>query len=238
MRNRNGPLFGLVVLLAAAPACRQPPEPLRGVDENPPVEDIVEETVELTPESARVLLENDWVAVSEVRLAPGARLTLHREGDRVAYAHTDHSLRWMPRDGRPPTRTDFRAGEAGAHPSGALTVENVGTTPARFVLVTRSSQPLPQEPAERAGQEIESDRRELVHGGGFAVYLATLESGGSHPSRAGEARVLYALGPGRLQVGADISLQPGEAHWSPAGGPLRISPGESPARLLVFQLED
>lgn len=245
MRIRGALVIGLVVLTAAA--CRQPPEPPRGVEENPPVEDIVDETVELAPESARVLLENDWVAVSEVRLAPGARLTLHREGDRVAYAHTAYSLRWMPRDGRPPSRTDLRAGEAGAHLSGALTVENVGTNLARFLLVTRSSQPLPQGPAggagqdragqERAGQGSESHRRELFRGGGFAVYLATLAPGASHPSGSGKARVLYALGPGRLQLGADISLRPGEAHWSPAGTPPRINPGESPARFLVFQLE-
>lgn len=207
------------------------------MDEDPPVEDIVEEPVELGPESARVLLENDWVAVTEVRLAPGARLTLHREGDRVAYAHAAHSLQLTPRDGRSPSRVDFRAGEAGAHPSGALTVENAGATPARFVLVTRSSQPLPGPPAGEVGAEPGGDRRELFRGGGFTVHLGTLEPGERRPSRPGVPRVLYVLGPGRLQVAADLSVQPGEAHWSPAGASLLSNPGESPVRFLVFLLE-
>lgn len=223
-------------------ACRQPPEPPRGVDENPPVEDIVEATVEPAPENARVLIENDWVAVTEVRLTPGARLTLHREGDRVLYGHTGGSLRLgSPSQTEPPSEEGFRAGQAIRIPSGSLTVENAGGPEARFVVVTRSSEPPPPQAGAGEGLAGAAGSRELFRDRVVTVHTLTLDAGGSLSVPAAPLEVIRVLGPGVLGV------EPLEtAEWSSSGtgavhlvaGRYRVSnSGAQPVRLAVFRFE-
>lgn len=256
MRTRPSLLLaGLLVVLHLGLhlACRQPPEPPRGVDENPPVEDIVEETVEPAPESARVLVENDWLAVTEVRLAPGARLTLHRDGDRVVYAHTGQSLRFTPRSA--PDRTSvrsFAAGEAGRVPSGALTVENTGPPEARFLTVTRSSQPSPVLAGRGPGLAGAVRSRELFRDRQIAVSALTLEAGASLSVPDAPLEVIQILGPGELRVetegdeteGDETEIETGDSGGpiTTGGGPVRIvagryrvtNPGRQPVRVVVF----
>lgn len=239
-------LAGLLVVLQSGLhlACRQPPEPPRGVDENPPVEDIVAETVEPAPESARVLVENDWLAVTEVRLAPGARLTLHRDGDRVVYAHTGQSLRFTPRSApdRPSVRS-FAAGEVARVPSGALMVENTGPPEARCLTVTRSSQPAPALAGRGPGLAGAARSRELFRDRQIAVSALTLDAGASLSVADAPLEVIQVLGPGELQVeteGVDTGDQGGPI--STGGGPARIvagryrvtNPGGQPVRVVVF----
>ena len=229
----------VVLVLGFQLACRQPPEPPRGVDENPPVEDIVEETVAPAPESTRVLVETDRVAVTEVRLAPGARLTLHRGGDRVLYGHTGGSLRLSPTSQTGETTSaSFRAGEVVRLPSGSLTVENAGAPEARFLVVTRSSEPPPLLAGAGEGLAGLAGARELFRDRGVAVHTLTLDTGGSLSVPDAPLEVIRVLGPGELRV------EPAAAEWISSGtgpvhlvaGPYRVSnPGAQPVRLAVFR---
>lgn len=233
-------LAGACLLLPTA--CRQAPPVPRGVDENPPVEDITEETFETAPETARVLLQTDWVTATEVVLPPGERVTFHRDGDRVAYAHNSHSLRFEPSSGSSGSATtrSFRAGQAARHPSGSLTVENAGESEARFVVVNRSSQPFPPGIGSGSGLAAADGARELLReGSGLAVHALTVESGGTLSTTNGPLQVLHGLGPGTLRVAGDNSLTgagtfgPGQAATL-AGRSSVSNPGGQPAHVLVF----
>lgn len=230
----------VALVLVAATACRRPPEPPRGVDENPPVEDIVEETVELAPESARVLIENDWLAVTEVSLAAGARLTFHRGGDRVLYGHTGGSLRFSsPSQTEPPSARSFRAGEAVRIPSGSLTVENAGAAETRFVVVTRSSEPPPPGTGAGAGLAAAARARELFRDPSVSVHALTLDAGGSLSVPDAPLEVIRVLGPGEVRIEGDERGEP----FSPGTGTIHLvagryqvsNPGGQPVRLVVFR---
>jgi hypothetical protein len=231
--------FCIAGLLVGAGGCRRPPEPPRGVDENPPIEDISEQPVEHAPESVRVLAENDWLAVTETRLAPGARLTLHREGERVVYASTAYSLRFTPRS-QPDRSTvrSFRAGEAARCPSGALTVENSGASEARFVIVTRSSQPAPVEAGEGPGLAGSGRARELFHDREVSVGSLTLAAGEAISVADGPLEVIQSLGPGGLRLETDEaagSIFPGTGPVYIVAGRYQVSdPGSRPVRLIAF----
>lgn len=246
MRARALVARGLILgrqLLASAlllsTACRQAPQPPRGVDENPPVEDIAVEAVETVEETARVLLQTDWVTATEVVLPPGGRVTLHRDGERVAYAHNAHSLRFEPSSGSSSTRR-FRSGAAVRHPSGALTVENVGDAEARFVVVNRSSQPLPPGIGNGPGIGNAAGGRELLReDSGLAVHALTVEPGASLSAADGPLQVLHVLGPGSLGITGEGPLTdartvgPGQAVTLAGRSSVAASGGQS-ARVLVF----
>jgi hypothetical protein len=229
----------LAGLLVGATACRRPPEPPRGVDENPPIEDISEHPVEHPPESVRVLAENDLLAVTEARLAPGSRLTLHREGERVVYARTACSLRFTPRS-QPDRSTvrSLRAGQAARCPSGALTVESSGASEARFVVVTRSSQPAPVEAGEGPGLAGSRGARELFRDREVSVGSLTLAAGGAISVADGPLEVIQSLGPGGLRLETDEaagSIDPGTGPVYIVAGRYRVSnPGSRPVRLIAF----
>jgi len=232
----------LVSCLLLPTACRQAPPAPRGVDENPPIEDITEETIETAPETARVLLQSDWVTATEVVLPPGGRVTFHREGERVAYAQNAHSLRFEPSSGSSgsPSTRSFRAGQAARHPSGALTAENVGDAEARFVVVNRSSQPLPPGTGTSQGVGQAAGGRELLReDSGLAVHVLTVEPGASLSAASGPLQVIHVLGPGSLQVTGEGPLTdagtvgPGQAV-SLAGRSSVTTTGSPSSRVLVF----
>jgi hypothetical protein len=218
---------------ACAPA---PPAPEPGVDEGPPVEDIVAVGPAApgeAPEAARLLLENVWVAVTEISLEPGGRLTFHRGGERIAYALEDHTLHFVPEagaggGGQRPSTAAFRTGQVGRHPSGAYTAENPGPGAARALVINRSSEPLPPQPAagrslaeiaEAAGARVEP----LLDDPVFALARVRLPLGKRLPRQSCGPGVIYALGPGSLEIHgggepAAAVLAAGDAHW--------VSPGE------------
>lgn len=263
-----GLVQGLTLALVSSlflSGCRQPPEPPRGVDENPPVEDVLNETVETAPETARVLLDTDWLVLTEVHLAPGAEIALHRDGERVAFAHNAHSLRLTPLSGGgggtgAASSRSFPAGGAGTLPSGPLTVAAAGAGEARLVVVNRSSVPLPPAAGDGGGLAGVGNARELFQGdsrgSGARVSVLTLDGGGSHRIRNAPLEAIYVLGPGSLQlVPADAAgaadatdalagagaagaerVGPGQAR-SVAGGYEVSNPGGTPTRLVVFQFE-
>jgi quercetin dioxygenase-like cupin family protein len=84
---------------------------------------------------AKVLLENESVRVVEVALEPGEATPRHQGGHRVIYALGDYSIRWTEGEAEPKDVT-WTAGEAHWHGPAEHSVENVGESPARYLVVT------------------------------------------------------------------------------------------------------
>lgn len=231
-----------VLLALLLGACAQePPPPRSAVMEDV---EIVGEEVRSSPESARIVLDNPWITTVRVSLAPGERLTFHRGGERVVWAEGDYRLR-LEAAGADPTVLEASAGQVVRHPSGPLTVENVGPADARYVMVVRSAEPLPTSHAETGGapslRQAGRERVELLWRDPVCRVLGiVVEPGGRIPRHRGEARVVYALGPYDLKyegAGSDVvelAFQAGEAHWHEAGVQAVENLGSEPARYLVF----
>lgn len=83
---------------------------------------------------SKVLLDNDRVRVSEVRLAPGGKLELPTEGNQFAYLLTDAALVFS-RPGHTPYELDFKAGEATLLPAQSTHAQNGSSREVRAVLV-------------------------------------------------------------------------------------------------------
>jgi hypothetical protein len=89
-------------------------------------------------ERIKVLLDNDRVRVSEVRLQPGAKFELPSEANQFAYLVTDATLEFA-RPGHTPYEFQFKAGEATLLPAQSTHAENRGENEVRAVLVVLKS---------------------------------------------------------------------------------------------------
>jgi len=93
---------------------------------------LAQDVVKVSPETHKVLLENDHVRVLDVGVKPGEKVPMHSHPANVVYALSDFKIKFTYPDGK----TEEREGKAGAARwSEAVThaAENVGT--AEFHLV-------------------------------------------------------------------------------------------------------
>jgi hypothetical protein len=86
------------------------------------------------PERTKVLLDNDRIHVSEVRLQPGAKFELPSAPNQFAYLLTDATLVFA-RPGHIPYEFQFKAGEATLLPAQSTDAQNRGENEVRAVLV-------------------------------------------------------------------------------------------------------
>jgi hypothetical protein len=82
----------------------------------------------------KVLLDNDRVRVSEIRLGPGAKIELPTQPNQFAYLLTDATLVFS-RPGHTPYELDFKAGEATLLPAQSTHAQNRSNKEVRAVLV-------------------------------------------------------------------------------------------------------
>ncbi len=95
---------------------------------------LAQDVVKVSPESNKVLLENDQVRVLDVRIKPGEKEPMHSHPASVGYFLSDFKVKYTYPDGK----TEVREGTAGqARWREALThaVENVGTTELHVVTI-------------------------------------------------------------------------------------------------------
>ena len=88
---------------------------------------LAQDPVKVSPETHKVLLENDRVRVLDVRIKPGEKVPMHSHPANVVYVLADYKVKSTAPDGK----TEEREGKAGAavwREALTHTVENVGTT--------------------------------------------------------------------------------------------------------------
>jgi hypothetical protein len=96
---------------------------------------LAQTSVQPTPaERTKVLLDNDRVRVTELRLPPGAKFELPSEANQFAYLLTDATLEFA-RPGHTPYEFQFKAGEATLLPAQSTHAQNRGEAEVRAVLV-------------------------------------------------------------------------------------------------------
>jgi hypothetical protein len=85
-------------------------------------------------ETTKPLLDNERVRVSEMKIAPGAKIGLPNKPDQFAYLLTDASLVFSA-PGHTPYQLDFKAGQATLLPAQSTEAANESNEEVRAVLV-------------------------------------------------------------------------------------------------------
>jgi quercetin dioxygenase-like cupin family protein len=87
------------------------------------------------PPHAKVILENDHVRVVEVNLPPEAKQPTHHGAGRLAYSLAPYKISYTTDQGEAKI-SSHEAGDAHWHLPDAHAVENVGETPAHYLIFT------------------------------------------------------------------------------------------------------
>src|SRR5215467_731649 len=93
---------------------------------------VAQDAVKVSPETHKVLLENDRVRVLEVRVKPGEKVAMHSHPDSMLYYLSDARLKITYPDGKSEERV-VKAGTAVWSKAVTHMAENVGTTELREI---------------------------------------------------------------------------------------------------------
>ena len=88
---------------------------------------LAQDPAKVSPNTHKVLLENDRVRVLDVRVQPGQKVPTHSHPAYVVYALSDFKVKFTYPDGRTAER-DGKAGQATWREGETHAAENVGTT--------------------------------------------------------------------------------------------------------------
>jgi len=88
---------------------------------------LAQDVMKVSPETHKVLLENDQVRVLEARMKPGEKVAMHSHPANVVYFFTDGKIKITYPDGKTEVR-EVKAGVAGWSEGVTHAAENVGTT--------------------------------------------------------------------------------------------------------------
>jgi quercetin dioxygenase-like cupin family protein len=88
---------------------------------------LAQDVMKISPETHKVLLENDQVRVLEARMKPGEKVAMHSHPANVAYFMNDGKIKITLPDGKTEVR-EVKAGVAVWSEAVTHAAENVGTT--------------------------------------------------------------------------------------------------------------
>src|SRR5215471_6101602 len=84
-----------------------------------------QDPAKVDPVHYKVILNNQYVRVLDVRHKPGEKSPMHSHPNHVVYSFTDSTVKFISPDGKTETRTG-KAGQATWHNAETHTVQNVG----------------------------------------------------------------------------------------------------------------
>ncbi|MFI5056809.1 MAG: cupin domain-containing protein [Candidatus Acidiferrales bacterium] len=88
---------------------------------------LAQDAVKVSPETHKVLLENDQVRVLDARMKPGEKIAMHSHPANVVYFLTDGKIKITYPDGKTEVR-EVKAGVAAWNEGVTHAAENVGAT--------------------------------------------------------------------------------------------------------------
>lgn len=192
------------------------------------------------PQQEKTLFQNEYVTVYQVTLKPGEKTPEHSTGDRLIYSLSAYTLSYHWGDRRSVEKR--KTGDFHFHPTGKHLEENTGKSTASFLMVERSSTPLPK--TEQTGVDMAKASpfntavlfdREMAKV--FEVILQPKDAVSMH---FGLDRVVYALTPYELSVVTPDGKKTtekgkkGSISWHPAGVHSVENHTSAVIKLLVF----
>lgn len=83
-----------------------------------------------------LLIKNDWIKVQKIELAPGKSRGMHQGGPRLIVALSDYQLQFEE-VGPAAIEKSWKRGQVHWHEGKPHAIKNIGSTPARFLILTR-----------------------------------------------------------------------------------------------------
>lgn len=195
------------------------------------------------PDLASLVFENDYVRVVEFTLGPGDELPLHHGSKRVVYAMSDFTLEWVEGDAEP-AKKEWTSGAVHFHEAETHGAENIGSTEARYLVVSRKPVPLPvievYDGREDAAAADADHSEAIFENDQVRVIEVHILPGEEQPAHHGLNRLIYALGDYSITYTSDrsgieeSSVEIGEAHWHGPDEHAVENTGETEAHYLIF----
>ncbi len=234
---RNLSIVGLAAFSLAACAGDSTPDGAK------PADSVVATAVPSAAEPMTSIFSNEYAVASVVTLAPGQALPAHSGGPRAVYALSDFTIRFT--QGGQTSEPTWKAGQAHFHDAGEHTIENIGSSEARFLVVARTGQALAAAPTHKESPAggASGPTQLLLDNADVKVSEVRLPAGATLPRHPGLARVVYALSDYTIsytsntaepEVNAFIA---GQAHWHAADEHLIVNTGATEARFLLVQFK-
>ncbi len=196
------------------------------------------------PEMVQELFRNDWIHVAKFHIPVGDTLPMHRGGERTVYSLTDYTVRF--KHGERENVVTKQAGTAHWHAAEPHEAENVGDTPVRAIIATRTKETLPGNggtPVSLA-QVAPDVARVLLDNGRVQVYEVTLAAGAGIPEHVGMNRLLIARGAFSLEIGdpeTAVEVRPfsqGDLYWAQTHDVEIRNVGEQDAVFVIIEFKN
>lgn len=189
------------------------------------------------------VFSNEYAEAFTITLAPGQTLPPHTSGARAVYALSDYTVR-LTQDGQT-NEQSWTAGQAHFHAAGEHSIENIGATEARFLVVARTAQALGDTAVHKApaAAPASGPMQMLLNNDDVIVAEFRLPAGAELPRHHGLARIVYPLSDYTISYASNDapaeskSFVTGQAHWHDADEHTMVNTGSTEARFLIVQFK-
>ncbi len=208
-------------------------------------QEIYTDALTCAPGNVTLLLENEYVRVTAVCLAPGDRLPTHCIECRVVVALSNYDVLYESPDGGS-FREARRSGTVHWHETGIQAIENVGDTDAHYLVVARTENELPPTWKDEATPGLvevaRNDARVLLENNSIRVTDVTLPMHDTLPRHFRGYAVIYSFTTSELLEMCEHTrndrafYRAGEAYWHDAGVHAVKNLGRL-THMMVFELK-
>lgn len=208
-----------------------------------------QDPVKVAPNNYKVVFENDFVRVCEVKAKPGEEIAMHSHPDHAVYSVTDNKVKFSYPDGKTKD-VDLKAGEATWIKAETHATKNIGAAELKVVVfelkkaVTTSPKPKIPDTEDQAKVAAESTKV-LLDNERLRFLDARIKPGGKIAKHSHPNSVVYALTETKAKVTTypdgkteDKTLTAGQAFWSAAVTHAVENVGPAEVHHLIVELKE
>jgi hypothetical protein len=137
-----------------------------------------------------LLIKNDWIEVEKIELAPGKARGMHSGGERLIVALSDYQIQFEEAGSASVDRS-WKRGQVHWHAGKPHSVKNTGSTPARFLILTRHGS-LPHDEGSKH-LSAKTQNPTLLENEWVRVTDSKLKPGGQLAKHPGALRAIVSL---------------------------------------------
>jgi quercetin dioxygenase-like cupin family protein len=214
-----------------------------GCSEPVPVEEpaVIDDITQAAPESAKRLVENEWVTVTSFELKPRAELPMHDGKDRVVITLSRYRAVYGTPEGSAGVK-EYMENDINWYDAGMHEISNAGATTAKFISIERNK-PWPA-PEKESGllKAVAGFGKIQLNNNEARVVEVGLVPKGRVPKHDGNMRVIVPITDSKISFSTpegteEKEFTAGDAHWHDAGSHALRNIGEENISFLVVEFK-
>ena len=193
--------------------------------------------------NSKVLLNNEYVKVTEITLSPFEELPKHRGQDRAIFSLSDYEVEYTE-NGKTVTK-EWKHGDVHWHKAGDHALKILGEMQARFLVVARNKQQsLKTDPPKNVPELTKvapESAKILLDNPQVQIVRVKLKAGQQIPTHRGWNRVVYPLTSYQARMTVEGKQEPiekqlkeGDARWYPADSHSIMVTSKKDADTVIF----